>query len=154
NPMNKFNEALTQSARAQEIPEAHDVYGWLVGSWNLDVLRYGVDMRDQKIRGEVHFARTLEGRAVQDVWIMPSRQDRAAIAEGASNMYGTTVRVWDPKLDAWRITWINGVTGSRDELVGRWNGRDIVQVGAHADGTPIRWCFTEITNDSFRWTGE
>jgi hypothetical protein len=162
--MNKFEEALTQKGRAPEIPEAEDVYGWLVGSWDLDVIRYGVDVRGKNIRGEVHFARALEGRAVQDVWIMPRREDRAAMAAGAgnmyaanmyaANMYGTTLRVWDAKVNAWRVTWINGVTGSRDELVGRWNDRDIVQVGTHADGTPIRWCFTEISDDSFRWTGE
>ena len=39
-------------------------------------------------------------------------------------------------------------------LVGRRIGKDIVQVGQFPDGTPIRWMFTEITQDSFRWTGE
>jgi hypothetical protein len=39
-------------------------------------------------------------------------------------------------------------------LIGRRVGNDVVQVGTHSDGTPIRWCFTEITPDSFRWTGE
>jgi hypothetical protein len=29
----------------------------------------------------------------------------------------------------------------------------LVQIGTHADGTPIRWNFTDITRDSFRWTG-
>lgn len=42
----------------------------------------------------------------------------------------------------------------RAELIGRWSGKDIVQIGTRADGTPIRWIFTEITTDSFRWTGE
>ena len=69
-------------------------------------------------------------------------------------MYGTTLRVWDPSLQAWRITWINPVSGGRDELIGRRSGDDIVQVGTHADGTPIRWSFTEIAPDSFRWIGE
>ena len=27
-------------------------------------------------------------------------------------------------------------------------------MGAHADGTLIRWIFTDITPDSFRWVGE
>jgi hypothetical protein len=38
--------------------------------------------------------------------------------------------------------------------VGRRHGLDIVQIGTHADGTPIRWTFSEITAASFRWTGE
>jgi len=46
------------------------------------------------------------------------------------------------------------VTGNRDELIGRRSGKEIVQVGTHGNGTPIRWIFTDITPDSFRWTGE
>jgi len=69
-------------------------------------------------------------------------------------MYGTTLRVWDPAIQAWRVTWINPVTGKRDELIGRWSGKDVVQIGTHADSTPIRWRFTEITSDSFHWLGE
>src|SRR5262249_36141868 len=30
-----FHSALVASGRSPEIPEASDVYGWLVGSWNL-----------------------------------------------------------------------------------------------------------------------
>jgi hypothetical protein len=135
-------DVLTAQMRSAEIPEASDLYGWLIGSWHLDIPYYRVDVRDQHLTGEVHFARVLEGRAIQDVWIMPGR------------MYGTTLRVWDPSIQAWRVTWINPLTGSRDELIGRRNGDDLVQIGTHADGTPIRWRFTEIKADSFRWIGE
>jgi hypothetical protein len=69
-------------------------------------------------------------------------------------MFGTTVREWDPAIQAWRITWINPAGGHREQQVGRRSGADIVQVGVRADGTPTRWRFTEITRDSFRWLGE
>ncbi len=149
-----FFTTLATQGRSPEIPESADVYGWLVGSWELDARHYGVDVSARHLQGEVHFAWVLEGRAVQDVWIMPRLSERNAEMDKAANMYGTTLRVWDASLQAWRVTWINGVTGSRDELVGRWIGKDIVQVGTHANGTPIRWTFTEITPNSFRWTGE
>lgn len=145
---------LTAAGRSPEIPESADVYGWLIGSWELDVCHYVIDMTARRMKGEAHFGRVLEGRAVQDVWIMPRRSERTAEVDKAANMYGTTLRVWDPSIQAWRVTWINPVTGRRDELIGRWSGKDIVQVGTHADGTPIRWIFTEITPDSFRWIGE
>ena len=147
-------EALVSQGRSPEIASADDVYGWLIGSWELDVRRYGVDVSARNIKGEVHFAWVLEGRAIQDVWIMPRRQDRMPQLDKTCNMYGTTLRVWDASIQAWRVTWINPVTGSRDELIGRWSGKDIVQIGTRANGTPIRWMFTEITPDSFRWTGE
>jgi hypothetical protein len=146
--------ALAAPGRSSEIPESADAYGWLIGSWELDVRHYVADVAALHMTGEVHFGWVLEGRAVQDVWIMPRRSERTAKMEKTRNMYGTTLRVWDASIQAWRVAWFNPVTGGRDELIGRRSGEEVVQVGAHADGTPIRWIFTEITPDSFRWIGE
>src|SRR5687768_8704513 len=103
-----FHAVLAASARAAEIPAAADAYGWLVGDWELDVLHYwGHDVASRGVKGEVHAGWILEGRAVQDVWIMPRRSDRTAMLDKNFNMYGTTLRVWDSALEAWRITWLN-----------------------------------------------
>jgi hypothetical protein len=150
-----FHAVLASTDRSADIPETDDVYGWLCGRWDLEVVRYrGIDVRAQRLTGEVHAARVLEGRAVQDVWIMPRRESRQADSDRSMNMYGTTLRSWDPVIRAWRIAWTNPVTGHREEQVGRWNGRDILQEGVRADGTKTRWTFTEITPDSFHWRGE
>ncbi len=147
--------ALLAPGRSPEIPETEDVYGWLVGSWELEVLHYrGADTSALGLKGEAHFGWVLEGRAMQDVWIMPRISDRSPDLGKTNNMYGTTLRVWDPSIRAWRITWINPVTGQHDEQIGRRSGKEIVQVGARLDGTPTRWMYREITPDSFRWTGE
>jgi hypothetical protein len=147
--------ALAAPGRSPEIPESADIYGWLIGSWDLEVLRYaGADVRGRGLDGEVHFGWALEGRAVQDAWIMPRRSARAAGTDKGFDMYGTTLRVWDPTIQAWRITWINPVSGHREEQIGRRVGPDIVQVGARPNGTATRWRFTEITPDSFHWIGE
>lgn len=149
-----LHSVLGAAGRSPEIPESADAYGWLVGSWALDVRHYGVDVTPLRIEGEAHFGWVLEGRAVQDVWIMPARSARGGAVDRTRNMYGTTLRVWDASIQAWRVTWINPVNGGRDELIGRRIGADIIQVGRHADGTPIRWSFTETTADSFLWTGD
>lgn len=153
NRMN-FQQALSASTRSPEIPESEDIYGWLLGTWELDVLRYRVDLSGEGIRGEAHFVRVLEGRAVQDVWIMPRFRGASKNPERRVNTYGATIRLGDAAIRAWRVTWFNPASGARDELIGRWSGKNIVQIGAHSDGAPIRWSFTEITEDSFRWTGE
>jgi len=146
---------LAAVGRSTEIPEADDAYGWLIGSWELEVLWYaGVDVADRHIKGEVHFGWVLEGRAVQDVWIMPPRVERVGDLDKANNMYGTTLRVWDPSIQAWRITWSNPVSGHREEQIGRWIGKDVVQVGARTNGVPTRWRYTGITPDAFHWIGE
>lgn len=146
---------LLSGKRSSEIPESADVYGWLVGSWELDVLTYwAVDVSSRGLKGEVHFGWVLEGRALQDVWIMPRRSERTGRPDPKMNMYGTTLRVWDASIEAWRITWINPAGSHVEQQIGRRNGDDIVQIGARPDGTPTRWRFTEITRDSFHWLGE
>lgn len=150
-----FHSLLAAPARAPEIPESADVYCWLVGSWDLEVLHYkAVNVSARRIKGEAHFAWVLEGRAIQDVWIMPRPSDRSAKMDIANNMYGSTLRSWDPTIQAWRIRWTNPVSGHREEQIGRRVGNEIVQVGARPDGTATRWRFTEITKDSFHWIGE
>jgi hypothetical protein len=149
-----FHGMLAAGARSPEIPEALDCYGWLAGSWRLDVRNYWGDVRALGLQAEAHFGWVLEGRAVQDVWVLPVRDPRTGEIDRSRQTRGTTLRVWDAALQAWRVTWISPLTGARVDLVGRWSGKDIVQVGTFANGTPIRWIFSEITPDSFRWTGE
>jgi hypothetical protein len=149
-----FHSALMAPARSQEIAEPEDLYGYLIGSWELEGHRYEPGGGRISGNGEVHFGRTLEGRAVQDAWIMPKRPERAAGMDTRVNRYGTTLRVWNPSIQAWDISWIDPVTGSRDRMIARSAGQEIVQVGTRADGTPIRWSFTGITRDSFHWLGE
>jgi hypothetical protein len=150
-----FHSLLAAPARSPEIPDSADVYGWLCGSWDLEVLRYGgIDVSGRGLRGEVHAGRVLEGRAVQDVWIMPPSEHRGGDVDRGMNMYGTTLRSWDASIDGWRIAWTNPVSGHREEQVGRWNGQDILQEGTRPDGTKTRWTFTEISATSFHWRGE
>ena len=104
--------------------------------------------------GEAHFARVLDGRAIQDVFINPQRADRIPDSPKFANWYGTTFRCFDPAIRAWRVFWFNPDDGVRAELIGRRRGNDIVQDGHFPDGTPIRWTFSEVTPDSFRWRGE
>ena len=150
-----FHAALVAPGRSPEIPESADVYGWLIGSWELEVLHYwGRDVAALQIKGEAHFGWVLEGRAVQDVWIMPPRSARTADVDPTMNMYGTTLRAWDSSIQAWRIYWRNPVHDHYEDQIGRWSGENVVQVGVRPDGTKTRWSFTEITPHSFHWRGE
>lgn len=150
-----LNAALAAEGRSVEIPETMDAYGWLVGSWDLDVLHYWArDVSAQNIKAEVHAAWVLEGRAVQDVWIMPRSEDRSLRMDKKMNMYGTTLRVWDATIQGWRITWRNPAGDHHEEQIGRKSGKDVIQLGTRPDGNLTRWRFTEITDASFHWIGE
>jgi hypothetical protein len=85
---------------------------------------------------------------------MPRVANRQLDPDHANNMYGTTLRIWDPAILAWRIRWTNPVSGHEERQTGRKVDTDIVQIGARMDGTPTRWRFTEITANSFHWIGE
>lgn len=147
--------AVNASGRSPDVPEHADAYGWLIGSWELTVHCYwGIDVAARGIKGEAHFGWILEGRAMQDVWIMPPRSQRTAKMDKTMNMYGTTLRVWDPSIEAWRITWFNPAGDHYEEQIGRLIGNDVVQIGTRHDGTPTRWMFTEITPNAFHWLGE
>lgn len=146
--------ALAAQERAPEIPEVHDIYACLLGSWTAEVRDYLDDGRVLTNRGEWHFGRVLEGRAVQDVWIVPPREARHAGAPRLGNRYGTSLRVFDPSSGCWRLTWINPAGGAHDELIGERRGGELVHEGRRPDGEAIRWRFTAITADSFHWLGE
>jgi len=118
------------------------LYGWLIGDWDMDCTVHRDDGSVYKERGEIHFGWVLEGRAIQDVWILP----------GA--FHGTTLRVYDPELDAWHILWNDPLKQYYVRQIGRARGKDIVQDGKLEDGTLTRWSFTEITPNSFHWLGE
>ena len=150
-----FLDALGANEAAADRAGKMDLYGRFVGSWELDVTQITDDGRKRQRPGEWHFGWALEGRAIQDVWIVPPR---GALREGDAaarfNTYGTTLRVYDPDIDAWRIQWTDPVTRSFLSMIGRAQGENIVQQGKRPDGALVRWSFSEITRDSFLWRGE
>lgn len=148
---------LHTQAPATERAAKLRLYAWLVGAWKADVIAYPVEGDPHRGQGEIHAGWVLEGRAIQDVWMIPSRRHRSAGSPSmpiAGNWYGTTLRIYDPALDAWRIYWIDPATNSFRYQVGRARGRDIVQEGMAESGARSRWSFTDITSDAFRWLGE
>ena len=70
----------------------------------------------------------------------PQRQGDAA---ANVNVHGTTLRVYDPRIDAWQIQWTDPVTQTYLSMVGRKQGSDIVQLGTSPDGNLIRWSFRD-----------
>jgi len=67
---------------------------------------------------------------------------------------GTTIRFYDPKMDRWLATWNDPVYVAFQPLVGHVAGSEIVMEGTTKDDHKIRWIFSEIKPDSFRWHGE
>lgn len=137
-----FLQRLLADGPAADRAEKMSLYGWLIGDWTMDCTLFLDDGTTQKGAGEIHFRWALEGRAIQDVWILPAV------------FYGTTLRVYDTQLDAWHIIWSDPLRPYYARQIGRAQGADIVQTGMDGDGAATRWSFSEITPDTFRWRGE
>ena len=128
------------------------LFGRFVGSW--DVAWTGTDEHGEPAtaRGELHFGWVLDGRAVQDVWIVPGPGEPGH-AQPPMAFHGSTIRFYDRTLGAWRSTWIEPVNGRVRRFIGRPVGHEIILL-SDEDEPQLRWRFTEITNHSFRWRSE
>ena len=145
-------EALHAEGPALDRASQMMLYGQFIGSWDGQLVYHPSDRPARETSCEVHFGWALEGRAVQDVWIVPSRSARgAADISPPRIMYGTTLRVYDPRSDLWHITWIDPVRQDYDRMTGRKVGDEIVQEYRMEDGARCQWLFTEITATSFHW---
>jgi hypothetical protein len=133
------------------------LYAWLVGHWKFEVTTIANDRTTHSGGGEIYAGWVLRGRAIQDVWMIPRLADRrpgVAQMPGAGNWYGTTLRIYDPGIDAWRILWSDPATNFFSQQIGRARDSDIVQEGPDPRGGQMRWTFTEIKPDSFHWSAE
>jgi hypothetical protein len=83
-----------------------------------------------------------------------AERSNAAPFPVAGNWFGTTIRVYDPDIGAWRIYWIDPARNTFRHQIGRQRGQDIVQEGKTESGALSRWSFTRITPSSFHWLGE
>ncbi|HEX5437962.1 MAG TPA: hypothetical protein VFW98_12430 [Gemmatimonadaceae bacterium] len=140
--LSRLVDALHTDHPATDRADKMGLYGWLIGDWTMEAIVNRDDGTRHTGTGEIHFGWVLEGRAIQDVWILPGV------------FHGTTLRVYDPGIDAWHIIWSDPLRQVYARQIGRACGADIVQEGTNGAGEPIRWRFTEITPDSFHWLGE
>ena len=135
-----------------------NLYDRFIGRWEAEAQAFLPDGSSRRHYWQIRFERVLEGRAIQDVWITPPR-DGPNVGKSQrwgpfDNQYGMTLRVYDAKLDAWRVTWIDPCADYRAELVGRPRGDEIFQEGKGSDGAALRWTFSDLRGDSFRWRAE
>jgi hypothetical protein len=125
------------------------LFGQFVGDWEIVEAQYvQADGTWIRMKGEVHFGWILGGTAVQDVWM--------GCREGSQKLtlFGTTVRFYDPKIDAWRSTWLSPVNGRVQTFIAGKVNEEIVPEEQISGGFPEKWVFSQITPTSFRWHSE
>lgn len=151
-----FPAALHSDSPAPDRAPNMGLYAWLIGSWEMDVTIYNTDGTTHSSRGMIAAGWVLQGRAVQDIFAVPGL------------FYGTTLRVYDPHHDVWHISWIDPVNQVYLTQTSCAQGDEIIQEGEetasaarlyatgnddHGPAT-LRWIFSDITPNSFRWRSE
>jgi hypothetical protein len=145
-------EELDAAAEGPAGPHADELmlFGQFVGLWDVDVRYYPEDGTTNAHRGEWSWGWILGGRAIQDVYTVPPRTEQER--EGIEPLvHGTTVRIYDPSLDAWHIVWASPLAGVALNFVARKRGDEIVLEGSTDDGSLLHWIFSDIGPSSYRW---
>lgn len=140
------------------VPEHRDalmLFGRLVGSWDLDLVSF-IPGEEGSFDGEWHFAWILQGRGVQDVWIVP--KPRRGGSSDTQYEYGSTVRIYDPAIDAWRVNWHGPLRENFQNFIARQIGDETVLTGGKAGELPMRWIFSDVRPNirptRFNWRAE
>lgn len=144
--MDAFFEALVSDRKSDIIPGTHDLFGPLVGEWDVEWHDRPDGDKERIVKGEWIFSRVLDGTAVQDVFIVPSRNERK-INPQPDAAYGTTIRFYNPQTMSWDVFY--GTTGIPVRLNARRVNDEIVLTET-TEGY-VRWVFTELKENTFIW---
>ena len=140
--MNEFTNALLSEKRSGIIPEEDDWYAPLIGDWTFDYYEPG----GRHLKGEWFFRRVLEGTAIEDIFICPSR-DRKETYPQPDGEYGVAVRMYDSRKQCYDMTYICTKGTTRLEIH-KVQGKIVCTV---LDDPANKWVFSEITETTFHW---
>ena len=73
---NKLISVLHAGKPAADRAEKLQLYGRFIGDWETMVIAHSPDGARHEGSGEIHFGWILEGRAIQDVWMIPRLAER------------------------------------------------------------------------------
>ena len=147
--MNEFINALYSNARNGRIPEEYDFFGSLIGEWDIVWSDHLEETEPRWVKGEWIFSRVLDGTAVQDLFIVPSRAERLQNKQPDAE-YGTTLRIYNPQTMVWDIFY--GCMGEAIRLTARKIGEEIILTENTTE--KMRYVFSDIKAFSFLWRKE
>ncbi len=146
----EMSDALICDAPNEKLSEQLNLFAHFIGEWNFDWTGFNKDGTTQKEKGEWLFSWILEGRAVQDVWIIPTRENRGkpGMPDGE---YGSAIRFYSEKENAWKVTWVGPMKDRLSTFIAKKIGDEIVLEATNETEFQMKWIFSEIEENKFRW---
>jgi hypothetical protein len=125
------------------------VFGRLVGTWDGEYTEFSKNGQETRSSGEWIFGWVMDGRAIQDLFIIhPS-------AARTERYIGTTLRYFDPKSGSWSVTFVDPENGAVETLTGGAVGDDRIVLLSHEEGGKgRRWSLEDIRPDSWVFRDE
>jgi len=143
-----FINALISESPKSELKEKLNLFGQFIGEWDFDWYSRKGTPEELHVPGEWIFSWILEGAAIQDVFICPSRKEKIHNPQ-PNGEYGTTVRFYNPAKDTWNICY--GGYGFMDTLEAKQVERQIIVTNTDNSEGLNQWVFSDITPTSFHW---
>jgi hypothetical protein len=126
-----------------------EVFGRLVGSWDVEYTDFSKDGKVTRRSGELIVGWVMDGRAIQDLWIVNpwgSHKEREVYSD---------VRYFDPKSRTWPAIFIDPEHASFARFTGGAVGDDrIVLDTQDFSDKQTRWSVNDIRPNSFIWREE
>lgn len=144
--MGEFSKALIYPGKSGKIPKEYNWFDFLAGEWDIHYSDNHGTGQERHVRGEWIFSWVLDGTAIQDVFICPSRAERRVHSQPDAT-WGTTLLIFSPGTKAWDIFY--GTTGEADRFEAKKEGGQIVLT--EITESKMKWIFPDIRNDYFLW---
>ena len=150
---NQGKDLLFADEQNPDMDDVLNIFEPLIGAWDLKWTGYNPDGSTQTELGEWFFFWALEGRIVQDIWIIPGLQNRGR--EGyPKGEYGTTLRYYDKKQQKWKASWFGPLQNSFPTFTINKTDEEIILESEPGDAIQRKWIFSQIQPDSFHWRSE
>lgn len=121
-----------------------NVFGRLVGTWDVEYADFAKDGKVTHRMGELTVGWVMDGRAIQDFWTVNPSGKRTE-----REVY-TDVRYFDPKTKSWPATFIDPEHVSIARFTGGAVGDDRIVLDTPDLGVEdTQWSFNDIRPDSF-----
>jgi hypothetical protein len=122
----------------------------LVGTWDVEYTDFSKDGKAVQRSGEYILEWVMDGRALQDLWIVnPSgtRKEREVY---------TTLIYFDPNSRTWRATFVDPEGAAVFRFTGGSVGDDRLALETQEINSEqqTRWSYSNVRNDSFVWRDE
>lgn len=140
--MDDFYTALVSADKNELIPNECDWFKALLGDWDFDYS----DISGTVAKGEWIFRRVLNGMAIEDLFICPSRATREENPNPDSE-YGAALRMYNTKTKHYDMTYICESYTKRLEV----DFKDNMIICTVLEKPDEKWVFSEISNRSFHW---